>query len=531
LQGGETVPEFIRKYLDQFREFWGSLDKSQKTRLYITSAVVVVAVTISIIILTRPQRIVLFTSSDRKQIGEMINILNENGIWNEAGNDGTSIIIDKKDNNRAQIVLAQSGYPKEGFTFADAISSIGLTTTQQDREQIWKHQKISDLESKLEMLDNIEEAAVTLAMPERSIFLNASNEQPRPTAYVMVRPKEKLTQAQVQGIVMLVSRSVENLDPKDVTVVDNNSNILNMTYDDDTIGAVSSQDELRRKKELELQQKVLDYFSVGQYDNFDTLRVVANVVLDFDKEKSQIKRITNPAGMDSGAVISSSISEEIVKNAGNGGEPGLGTNPGGTNAPTYQVGNDGASEYSNRHEEINYGYDEVLSEHEKATGRMIPEESGLALSLWYGHKVTDESRLNDEFINELRTALSTATGIPARNISISKFKLAPLETVEETTADRIRELVDNYGFFALMLLLIIGMLIVGIPRKKEALEPAVAPAAGGPRFVVPEEEEPLPEIELEERSEIKKQIDKFVRQKPDLVAQLLRNWLSEDWDI
>ena len=198
------MPESIKKYLDQLKEFWESLDKSQKTRFYITSAIVVIAVTISIIVLTRPQKITLFTSSDKKQIGEMINILNENGIWNEAGNDGTSIIIDKKNNNKAQIVLAQSGYPKEGFTFADAISSIGLTTTQQDREQIWMHQKISDLEAKLEMLDNIEEAAVTLAVPEKSIFLNASNEQPRPTAYVMVRPREKLSQTQVQGIVMLV---------------------------------------------------------------------------------------------------------------------------------------------------------------------------------------------------------------------------------------------------------------------------------------------------------------------------------------
>jgi len=524
------VPEFIKKYLDQFREFWGSLDKSQKTRLYITSAVVVVAVTISIIILTRPQRIVLFTSTDRKQIGEMINILNENGIWNEAGNDGTSIIIDKKDNNRAQILLAQSGYPKEGFTFADAISSIGLTTTQKDREQIWKHQKISDLEAKLEMLDNIEEAAVTLAVPERSIFLNASNEQPRPTAYVMVRPREKLTQAQVQGIVMLVSRSVENLDPKDVTVVDNNSNILNPAHADESINAANSQEEMRKKREIELQQKVMDIFGAGQSDYFDTLTVVANVTLDFDKEKSQIKRIANPEGMEGGAVISSSISEEKVKNAGTGGEPGLGTNPGGANAPTYQMGDEGASEYSNVHEEINYGYDEMLSEHEKATGKMIPEESGLTLTFWYGRRVNDDSGLSDEFINDVRLALSTATGIPARNISISKFKLAPLETVEETTADKIRQLVNDYGFFALMLLLVIGMLIAGIPRKKAEEEPVAVTAGGGPRFVVPEDEGPLLEIELEERSEIKRQIEKFVRQKPDLVAQLLRNWLSEDWD-
>jgi flagellar M-ring protein FliF len=525
------VPDFIKKYLDQLKEFWESLEKSQKTRLYITSAIVVIAVSISIIILTRPQKITLFTSSDRKQIGEMITILNDNGIWNEADDNGTSITIDKKDNNRAQIVLAQAGYPREGFTFADAISSIGITTTQQDKEHIWRHQKVSDLESKLEMLDNIAEAAVTLAVPERSIFLNASNEQPRPTAYVMVRPTEKLTQAQVQGIVMLVSRSVENLDPKDVTVVDNNSNILNVTYDDDSIGAVSSQEELRKKRELELQQKVLDYFSVGQFDNFDTLRVVANVTLDFDKEKSQIKKITNPEGMDGGAVISSSISEETVKNAGNGGEPGMGTNPGGTNAPTYQTGDGSVSEYSNIHEDINYGYDEMLSELEKATGKMVPEESGLALSLWYGHKVTDDSRLGDDFIGELRTALGTATGIPARNISISKFKLAPLETVEKSTTDRIRELLNDYGFFALMLLLIVGLLIVGIPRRKQIEEPAMAQVASGPRFVIPEDEEPIPEIELEERSEIKKQIEKFVRQKPDAVAQLLRNWLSDDWDV
>ncbi len=525
------MPEFIKKYLDQFKEFWGSLEKSQKTRLYITSAIVVIAISISIFVLTRPQRIVLFTNSDQKQIGEMINILNDNGVWNSAENNGTSIVIDKKDNNKAQIVLAQAGYPKEGFTFEDAISSIGITTTQEDKKHIWKRQQISDLESKLEMLDNIDEAAVTLATPETSIFLNASEKQPRPTAYVMVRPNRKLTAAQVEGIVMLVSRSVENLDPNDVTVVDNNSNILNSISGDDSISAVNSQEELRKKRENELEQKVLDYFSGGQFDNFDTLRVVANVTLDFDKEKSQIKTITNPEGMDSGAVISSSTSEERVKNGTDGGEPGIGSNPGTGGAPSYPTGDGSGSEYSNVQEDINYGYDETLREHEKATGKMIAEDSGLAISLWYGQKVTDDSRMDDSFIDSIKTAAGTATGIPVRNISVNKLKLAPQEVVEISTTDRLRELVNDYGFFALMLLLIAGLLIVGIPRKKQtAQEPAMAQIAGGPKFVVPDQDEDIPEIELEERSEIKKQIDKFVKQKPDSVAQLLRNWLSDDWD-
>lgn len=524
------MPDFIKKSLDQLKEFWGSLDKSQKTRLYITSAIVVVAISISIFLLTRPQRVVLFSNSDQKQIGEMINILNENGIWNSAENNGTSIIIDQRDNNRAQIVLAQAGYPKEGFTFEDAISSIGLTTTQQDKEHIWKHQKVSDLESKLRLLDNIDEAAVTLATPKSSIFTNGNSEAPRPTAYVMVRPNKTLTPAQVQGIVMLVSRSVENLDPNDVTVVDNNSNILNPTSGDDSISAASSQEELRKKRENELEQKVYDYFGGGQFDNFDTLRVVANVTLDFDKEKSQIKSITNPQGMDGGAVISSSTSEEIVKNAAQGGEPGVGSNPGEANAPGYQIGTGVGSEYSNKQEDINYGYDEKISELEKATGKMVPAESGLAISLWYGNKVPDDSRMGDDFIEEIKAAASTATGIPVRNITVNKLKLAPPEVVEEDPADRIRELVRDYGFFALMLLLIVGMIIFGMPRRKKEQEPVAIPVAGGPKFVVPEHDEPIPEIELEERSEIKKQIEKFVKQKPDSVAQLLRNWLSDDWD-
>lgn len=525
------MPDFIKKYLDQLKEFWGSLEKSQKTRLYITSAIVVAAISISIILLTRPQRVVLFTNSDQKQIGEMISILNDNGIWNTAENNGTSIVIDQKDNSKAQIVLAQAGYPKEGFTFEDAISSIGLTTTQQDKEHIWKHQKVSDLEAKLEMLDNIDEAAVTLATPKSSIFANSESDAPKPTAYVMVRPNKTLTAAQVQGIVMLVSRSVENLDPNDVTVVDNNSNILNLLSGDDFISAANSQEELRKKRENELEQKVLDYFSGGQFDNFDTLRVVANVTLDFDKEKSQTKTITNPQGMDGGALISGSTSEEIVKSGTEGGEPGIGSNPGETNAAGYQIGNGATSDYSNKQEEYNYGYDEKISEHEKATGKLVPTESGIAISFWYGNKVPDDSGMGEDFITEIKAAASTATGIPVRNITVNKLKLAPPEVVEETTADRIRELVSDYGFFALMLFLIIGMLIFGMPRRKNREQEAVAiPVAGGPKFVVPEHEEPIPEIELEERSEIKKQIDKFVKQKPDSVAQLLRNWLSDDWD-
>ena len=41
----------------------------------------------------------------------------------------------------------------------------------------------------------------------------------------------------------------------------------------------------------------------------------------------------------------------------------------------------------------------------------------------------------------------------------------------------------------------------------------------------------LDEIEVKESLETKRQIDKFVDEKPEAVANLLRNWLTdEDWE-
>ena len=45
-----------------------------------------------------------------------------------------------------------------------------------------------------------------------------------------------------------------------------------------------------------------------------------------------------------------------------------------------------------------------------------------------------------------------------------------------------------------------------------------------------QEERELEDIELGEESEIRRMIDKFVDDNPEAAAQLLRNWLNEDWE-
>ena len=44
-----------------------------------------------------------------------------------------------------------------------------------------------------------------------------------------------------------------------------------------------------------------------------------------------------------------------------------------------------------------------------------------------------------------------------------------------------------------------------------------------------EEEEPLEDIGFNEKSEARLLIEKFVDEEPEAVANLLRNWLNDDW--
>lgn len=529
------MPGFLQKLKQQVAEFWGSLDKSQKTRLYITSAVVIATVVIGIILLTRPSYVTLISSNDSRQIGEMKKILDDSKIWNKLDNDGNSIIVNKNDKAKARIAVSDKGFPKSGLTFEDAISMIGISTTESDKKHIWKQQEKAEIERMISSYDNIESAEVNVAVPEKTIFTMGDKEPPKPKAIVKITPREKLTENQVQGLVMLVSRSVENLDPKDVTVVDNNSNILNIESEDNSIDMANTQEKMRRDMEKHLQGKVYDYFSTGQFDGFDTIRVVANAILDFDKEKTQIKRIENPDDMDGGALLNSDILKENLENGAVRGEPGVGTNPGTANAPTYQIGDEENSSYKKSHEIKNFGYDETVKEQEKATGSLIPEQSTLALSFWYGQRVADDANLSNEFMNQARLAVSSATGIPVENISVTKLKLAPPEAVKKSTGDIIKEFISNYGVLLLLLVLIAALLIVTLRGRKSAGEPQLQElrpaAASASKYTIPEQSDiEIPEIEVEEKSEIKKQIDKFVKQKPEAVAQLLRNWLSDEWD-
>ncbi len=526
------MPEVFSKLQRRVADFWKELDKSQKIRVYIIAGILIVAVAIGIFIAARTTYVPLFVDGipEQKELSEIAAVLEAGSLKYKL--EDNNILIDSRSKNKAQALLVEEGYPKSlDAIFDDGYSNkIQYSTTESDKRKFDKNTQERLLSAKLKMFDYIEDASVTLALPDPPVLLLSDEQQSKPTASVMIKPKQELSKEQVRSVVMWVAKSVENLDPNDITVVDHNLNELTADTADSSVAKANDQYEMTVKWAAELERKVKRLFD-GQYTSFDNMAVVANPRLNFNKQTSKSKVLTNPT--EDGAAVTNRQTHTIDLQNGNvtGGAPGVGTNPGTTQSPSYQIEANGEnSTYKEKNEVVNNEYNETLTELENSVGDIIPEQSTIAVNVKYGIKAED---VPQEEIESVRQQVSMATSIPVDNISVNKFRIAAPEEVQAQLSDTIRELFDTYGVFALIVLLAIALMIAALPRrKKEKLvqQPSLSPATA-PRFIVPESQvEPIPEIDLEERSEVKKQIEKFVKQKPDAVAQLLRNWLSDEWE-
>lgn len=520
------MPEVLTKFKERLTEMWKNLDKSQRSRIYLISAILLVAITVSIVMLTRTTYVPLITIDDTKDAAEIEKVLTEKGINYKPG-EGNKLLVDAKDKNKAEFALASSGLTSSGMNFEDAWNLVNITSTESDKKQLWQNFKKNNLIAKLKMFDNVKDADVEVSMPESSLFFSDTSSN-KPTAFVRINPKGEITQEQVKGIVSVVAASIEGLEPSNVTVVDNNFNVLSSEANGG-LGDTNTQYKMKLKVKEELERNIRTLYP-NKSDSYDYISVVVNPVLEFDKQKTTKKEIEKPTGLDE-AIVSSHTQKEELVNGTTGGVPGMDTNPG-DGTTTYPMDGDGNSTYKKTVTEVNREFNQTMTEIEKAQGEINFDKSSVAVTLWYGQRVADDAALTPEFLEQCRQVISGATNIPVSKISINKYKLAPEEVQVEPLSDKIKQYVEDYGYFALMLILIIAMFIAVLPRKKkDTEEDQLVPEMAGVQSVIPAEiEETLQEITFEEKSEVKKKIDRFVKEKPESVAQLLRNWLSEDWD-
>jgi flagellar M-ring protein FliF len=167
---------------------------------------------------------VLFTNLSDRDGGAIIASLSQMNIAYKNA-DGGTILVPADKVHEARLKLASQGLPKGSIIGFEIMETQKFGVTQFQEQVNYQRGLEGELSRSIQALAPVANARVHLALPKQSGFLR--DKQP-PTASVLLalHPGKALDRTQVAGIVHLVSSSVPELNPKNVSVVDQQGNLL-----------------------------------------------------------------------------------------------------------------------------------------------------------------------------------------------------------------------------------------------------------------------------------------------------------------
>ncbi len=192
--------------------------------LLVGAAAIVALVVASWLWSASPSYRVLFTNLSDRDGGAAIAALSQMNIpYRNA--DGGTLLVPADKVHEARLKLASQGLPKGSIVGFEIMETQKFGVTQFQEQVNYQRALEGELSRSIQALDPVASARVHLALPKQSGFLR--DKQP-PTASVLVQlhPGKTLDRTQVAGIVHLVSSSVPELAPKNVSVVDQQGNLL-----------------------------------------------------------------------------------------------------------------------------------------------------------------------------------------------------------------------------------------------------------------------------------------------------------------
>ncbi len=139
--------------------------------------------------------------------------------------DGTSVSVPDANVAEERVAIAGSGVMKGGSTGYELFDRMNFGMTQ-FQENLDKTRSIEgELERTISGLDPVESARVNIATPDDTLY---SSTQAPTTASIAIKekPGQALSPQEVRGITSLVANAVENLKPENVTLINQNGDVL-----------------------------------------------------------------------------------------------------------------------------------------------------------------------------------------------------------------------------------------------------------------------------------------------------------------
>ncbi|MEI7941795.1 MAG: flagellar basal-body MS-ring/collar protein FliF [Candidatus Riflemargulisbacteria bacterium] len=502
------MSEIIKRFYEQLKVLLNQLNFAQRLTLLMLGIIIFVSFIGIGIWGTRPDFVTLYAGLAEESTGEVVKKLDEKNIPYKIGPNGSSIMVPSKLVRSLRVELATEGIPKGAASGYELFDQFKLGVTEFTQKVNYQRALESELAKTITSISQIRAARVHLVMPEESVFV--SDKEKTTASLVLDIVGGSLSQGQINGIVHLVASSVKGLSPKDITIVDTNSNVLYVYEDDGLIDSGLSMRQMNVQKQYEgaMESRIASMLTQIFGSNSSVVRV--NVRMNFDKLESE-SEIFMPAD------------DPILRSARTMEESGNGSN-------ASNMANTDKSNYAKTDETTNYEVSKKIEKFVKAPGYI--EKISVAVIL--------DRQITDEQSASLKEAISSAAGIDATRgdaISLSNltFDKKDMETTKKEMDKQrqtamIMNILKNVG---LGLLLVFTVFYAYTRLKKlQAISGAggswgvnltdagrsAMPGAGVDEEVFAQEER---------RTSMRRSLDDIVGDNPEVFARVLKKWLSE----
>lgn len=172
-----------------------------------------------------PEYRVLYANYSDKDGGAITASLDQMGVKYKFSEGGTAILVPAEQVPDLRLKLAAQGLPKGGNVGFELMENQKLGVSQFLEQVNYQRSLEGELARSIQSLGSVAGARVHLALPKPSVFVRDAQ---KPTASVLLNLQSgrALDPGQVSAIVHLVASSIPELTVANVTVVDQNGNLL-----------------------------------------------------------------------------------------------------------------------------------------------------------------------------------------------------------------------------------------------------------------------------------------------------------------
>ncbi|MEK7708578.1 MAG: flagellar basal-body MS-ring/collar protein FliF, partial [Pseudomonadota bacterium] len=218
-------PTTIR--LAQFNQ----LSNQKKLGLILSAAAVIALLVGALMWSQAPDYRVLYNNVSDQDGAAIITALQQMNVpykFSESG--GGAILIPEKQVHEIRLRLAGQGLPKGGLPGFELMENQKFGSSQFLEQVNYQRALEGELARSVQSLSAVQSARVHLAIAKPSVF-SREKQQPSVSVLLNLYPGRVLGVEQVSAIVHLMSSSVPCLPVKNVTVVDQNGNLLSTQND------------------------------------------------------------------------------------------------------------------------------------------------------------------------------------------------------------------------------------------------------------------------------------------------------------